>query len=168
MAAGQFKGPVNAPDFRGLIKQDQDLLDRIPQEQTARRAELQRSIDVRVDDLIAATDRSRSLREEAGAYQGNWRDVVLVLCVVLFAVIWWNVPRQDKLAADVHCADPVGGGDRRLRHARCDQEPEQDEAPPRPSPPSAVSSRGARPSFGVVDAPPVSRNPRRMHLGLTR
>jgi hypothetical protein len=47
---------------------------------------------VRVDDLIAATDRSRSLREEAGAYQGNWRDVVLVLCVVLFAVIWWNVP----------------------------------------------------------------------------
>ena len=92
MAAGQFKGPVNAPDFRGLIKQDQDLLDRIPQEQTARRAELQRSIDVRVDDLIAATDRSRSLREEASAYQGNWRDVVLVLCVVLFAVIWWNVP----------------------------------------------------------------------------
>jgi hypothetical protein len=92
MAAGQFKGPMNAPDFRGLIKQDQDLLDRIPQEQTARRAELQRSIDVRVDDLIAATDRSRSLREEAGAYQGNWRDVVLVLCVVLFAVIWWNVP----------------------------------------------------------------------------
>jgi hypothetical protein len=54
--------------------------------------ELQRSIDVRVDDLIAATNRSRSLREEAGAYQGNWRDVVLVLCVVLFAVIWWNVP----------------------------------------------------------------------------
>ena len=92
MAAGQFKGPVKAPDFRGLIKQDQDLLDRIPQEQTARRAELQRSVDVRVDDLIAATDRSRSLREEAGAYQRNWRDVVLVLCVVLFAVIWWNVP----------------------------------------------------------------------------
>ena len=90
VAAGQFKGP----DFRALIKQDQDLLDRIPQEQTARRAELQRTIDMRIDDLISATDRSRSLREAASAYKGNWRDVVLVLCIVLFAVIWWNVPHS--------------------------------------------------------------------------
>jgi hypothetical protein len=77
-----------------LIKQDQDLLDRIPEEQTTRRAELQRTIDVRIDDLISATDRSRSLREAASAYQGNWRDAVLFLCVVLFAVIWWNVPHS--------------------------------------------------------------------------
>jgi hypothetical protein len=90
VAAGQFKGP----DFRALIKQDQDLLDRIPVEQTARRAELQRIIDVRIDDLINATDQSRSLREAASAYKGNWRDVVLVLCIVLFAVIWWNVPHS--------------------------------------------------------------------------
>jgi hypothetical protein len=90
LAAGQSKGP----DFRGLIKQDQDLLDRIPQEQTARRAELQRTIDERIDDLIAATDQSRSLREVASSYKGNWRDVVLVVCVVLFAVIWWNVPHN--------------------------------------------------------------------------
>jgi hypothetical protein len=89
-AAGQFKGQVKAPDFRGLIKQDQDLLKGIPPEQTARRAELQRTIDVRIDDLIAATDRSRSLRQEASGYQGNWRDVVLFVCVVLFAVIWWS------------------------------------------------------------------------------
>ncbi|MCW2653350.1 MAG: Conserved rane protein of unknown function [Mycobacterium sp.] len=90
VAAGQFKGP----DFRALIKQDQDLLDRIPVEQTARRAELQRIIDVRIDDLINATDQSRSLREAASAYKGNWRDAVLVLCIVLFAVIWWNVPHS--------------------------------------------------------------------------
>jgi hypothetical protein len=90
-AAGQLKGPLKAPDFRGLIKQDQDLLKGIPPEQTARRAELQRTIDVRIDDLIAATDRSRSLRMEASGYQGNWRDVVVFVCVVLFAVIWWNV-----------------------------------------------------------------------------
>jgi F0F1-type ATP synthase assembly protein I len=90
LAAGQFKGP----DFRALIKQDQDLLDRIPQEQTARRAELQRIIDMRIDDLIGATDQSRSLREAASAYKGNWRDVVLVVCIVLFAVIWWNVPHS--------------------------------------------------------------------------
>src|ERR1700694_1545159 len=90
VAAGQFKGP----DFRALIKQDQDLLDRIPQEQTARRAELQRTIDMSIDDLIGATDQSRSLREAASAYKGNWRDVVLVVCIVLFAVIWWNVPHS--------------------------------------------------------------------------
>jgi F0F1-type ATP synthase assembly protein I len=90
LAAGQFKGP----DFRALIKQDQELLDRIPQEQTVRRAELQRTIDMRIDDLIGATDQSRSLREAASAYKGNWRDVVLVVCIVLFAVIWWNVPHS--------------------------------------------------------------------------
>jgi len=86
-----LKGPLKAPDFRGLIKQDQDLLKGIPPEQTARRAELQRTIDERIDDLIAATDRSRSLRQEASGYQGNWRDVVLFVCIVLFAVIWWNL-----------------------------------------------------------------------------
>jgi hypothetical protein len=80
-AAGQFKGP----DIRALIKQDQDLLDRIPVEQTARRAELQHTIDMRIDDLINATNRSRSLRKAASSYTGNWRDVVLFLCVVLFA-----------------------------------------------------------------------------------
>jgi hypothetical protein len=46
---------------------------------------------MRIDDLIAATDRRRSLRQEASGYRGNWRDVVLFVCVVLFAVIWWNV-----------------------------------------------------------------------------
>src|ERR1700694_5622512 len=90
VAAGQFKGP----DFRALIKQDQDMLDRIPVEQTGRRAELQRTIDVRIDDLITATDRSRALREAASRYTGNWRDIVLFVCVVLFAVIWWNVPHS--------------------------------------------------------------------------
>jgi hypothetical protein len=90
VAAGQFKGP----DFRALIKQDQDLLERIPVEETARRAELRRTINMRIDDLITATDRSRALREAASRYRGNWRDIVLFLCVVLFAVIWWNVPHS--------------------------------------------------------------------------
>jgi len=90
-AVGQLKGPFKTADFRELIKQDQELLKGIPPEQTARRAELQRTIDERIDDLIAATDRNRSLRQEASGYQGNWRDAVLCVCIVLFAVIWWNV-----------------------------------------------------------------------------
>lgn len=87
IAAGQFRGP----DYRGLIKQDMDLLDRLAPEATARRADLQRTIDARIDDLIEASDKSRALRRAATSYQGNWRDSVLLLCVVLFAVVWWNV-----------------------------------------------------------------------------
>ena len=86
-AAGQIRGP----DFRGMLKQDLDLLDRIPEDQPARRAELQRSINQRIDDLIAANDRSRGLRAAAASYQGNWRDIVLFLCAVLFTIVWWNV-----------------------------------------------------------------------------
>lgn len=87
VAAGQFRGP----DYRGLIKQDMDLLDRLPPEAGKRRAELQRTIDARIDELIDTADRSRALRKAALSYQGNWRDVVLLVCVVLFTIIWWDV-----------------------------------------------------------------------------
>lgn len=87
IAAGQFKGP----DYRGLIKQDMDLLDRLPPDATARRTELQRTIDARIDDIIDSADRSRALRKAALSYRGNWRDVVLLLCVLLFTIIWWDV-----------------------------------------------------------------------------
>ncbi|KKC04944.1 hypothetical protein [Mycobacterium nebraskense] len=87
VAAGQFRGP----DYRGLIKQDMDLLDRLPPEAGTRRAELQRTIDARIDDLIDTADRSRALRKAALSYQGNWRDVVLLACVVLFTIIWWEI-----------------------------------------------------------------------------
>jgi hypothetical protein len=87
IAAGQFRGP----DYRGLIQQDMDLLDRLPQDATQRRAALQRTIETRIDDLIDAADRNRALRKAAMSYRGNWRDVVLLLCVLLFTIIWWDV-----------------------------------------------------------------------------
>jgi hypothetical protein len=87
IAAGQFRGP----NYRGLIKEDMDLLDRLPPEATTRRADLQRTIDARIDDLVYAADRSRALRRAALSYQGNWRDIVLCLCVLLFTIIWWDV-----------------------------------------------------------------------------
>jgi hypothetical protein len=86
-AAGQFKGP----NYRGLIKEDMDLLDRLPEEATKRRAELQRTIEARIDDLVYAADRGRALRRAAVSYRGNWRDIVLLLCAVLFTIIWWDV-----------------------------------------------------------------------------
>lgn len=87
VVAGQFRGP----DYRGLIKQDMDLLDRLPPDDISRRAELRRSIDGRIDDLIDAAERSRALRRAAVSYRGNWRDAVLLLCAVLFTIVWWNV-----------------------------------------------------------------------------
>jgi hypothetical protein len=88
---GVVAGNLRGPDVRGLIKQDMDLLERLPPEQTERRAELQRVIDIRVDDLITAVDKSRSLLELAQSYRGNWRDIVVFVCAVLFTIVWWNV-----------------------------------------------------------------------------
>ena len=85
--AGSFKGP----DYRAMLKDDLDLLAKIPPENVALRAELQRTIDERISDLVATIDKSRQLRESAAAYRGDWRDFVVFLCVVLFAVVWWNV-----------------------------------------------------------------------------
>ncbi len=90
IAAGQFKGP----NYRGLIKDDMDLLDRLPPDAAARRADLQRTIDARIDDLVDAADRTRALRRAALSYQGNWRDIVLFLCALLFTIVWWEVDHQ--------------------------------------------------------------------------
>ncbi|GAS91172.1 hypothetical protein [Mycolicibacterium brisbanense] len=87
MAAGNLK----PPDVRGLIVKDMDLLDRLPAEQTERRARLQASIDQRIDDLVTANERGRQLRLAAASYEGNWRDIVVFICAVLFTIVWWNV-----------------------------------------------------------------------------
>jgi hypothetical protein len=86
-AAGQFVGT----DFRAGIKEDMELLERLPEDETDRRAALRRSIADRIDDLIVANEKRRQLRAAAIVYRGNWRDIVVFLCTVLFAVVWWNV-----------------------------------------------------------------------------
>jgi Flp pilus assembly protein TadB len=87
IAAGNLRGP----DFRGMIAKDMDLLERIPAEQTELRERLKFSIDQRIDDLIRTTERSRELRNAAMSYQGNWRDIVVFICAVMFTIVWWNV-----------------------------------------------------------------------------
>ncbi|HXA11517.1 MAG TPA: hypothetical protein VNW93_04905, partial [Mycobacterium sp.] len=64
------------------------------EEESGRRAALQRSINQRIDDLVQASRRSIELRVAASSYEGNWRDIVLVLCAVLFTIVWWNVPHS--------------------------------------------------------------------------
>jgi hypothetical protein len=88
---GVVAGNLKGPDYRGLIKQDLDLLERIPPDQVERRERLQNSINQRIDDLITTSEKSRSLLETAASYRGNWRDIVVFICAVLFTIIWWNV-----------------------------------------------------------------------------
>ena len=91
---GALMGSVKGPDFRALIKSDIELLDSLPAESVELRAALRRSIDERVWELIATVDRNRSLREAASGYKGNWRDIFVFLCAVMFTLVWWNVPHS--------------------------------------------------------------------------
>ncbi|BBX03144.1 hypothetical protein BST36_04770 [Mycolicibacterium moriokaense] len=86
-AAGSFKGP----DVRGMIAKDMDLLERIPDDQPELKARLKASINERINDLVEGTEKSRALRQAAASYSGNWRDIVVFICAVLFTIVWWNV-----------------------------------------------------------------------------
>lgn len=86
-AAGQLKGP----DYHSAINKDLDLLERLPADQVARRAAILRTVELRIDDLVSATEKSRQWRAVAVSYQGNWRDIVLLVCAVLFTYVWWHV-----------------------------------------------------------------------------
>jgi hypothetical protein len=86
-AAGSFKGP----DVRGMIAKDMDLLERIPDDQPELKARLKASITERIGDLVEGTERSRKIREAAVSYSGNWRDIVVFICAILFTIVWWNV-----------------------------------------------------------------------------
>lgn len=88
---GVLAGNIRAPDVRAIVKQDMELLELLPPEQIERRAELQRVIDIRIDDMIATIDKQRSMIEIAASYRGNWRDIVVFICAILFTIIWWNV-----------------------------------------------------------------------------
>ncbi|TGD87883.1 hypothetical protein BayCH28_08685 [Mycolicibacterium sp. CH28] len=90
IAAGTMKGP----DIRGMIKSDLELLDKLPPEDVELRAALKASIDRRIQDVIVSTEKSRELLDVAASYKGNWRDIVLFVCAVLFTVVWWNIPHS--------------------------------------------------------------------------
>ena len=77
--------------MRDGIKQDLELLEQLPETEAARREELRRSIDDRIDELIVAENTARRLRAAASSYEGNWRDIVLFACTVLFSIVWWSV-----------------------------------------------------------------------------
>ena len=91
---GNASGTMKGPDFRGMIKSDLELLDKIPPEDTELRAALKSSVDRRIQDLIVSTEKNRELLDVAASYKGNWRDIVVFVCAVLFTIVWWNVPHS--------------------------------------------------------------------------
>jgi len=91
---GALAGTIKGPDFRALIKSDMELLDKIPEENVELRSALQASINARVYELIATIDRNREMRLAASTYKGNWRDIVVFVCALLFTLVWWNVPHS--------------------------------------------------------------------------
>lgn len=91
---GTLVGTFKGPDLRTALKSDIELLKSLPEENVELRAELQRTVDMRVHELVAFLDRNYELRQTAGSYRGNWRDVVLFVCALLFTVVWWNVPHS--------------------------------------------------------------------------
>ena len=91
---GALAGTIKGPDFRALIKSDIELLGSLPEESVELRAELKRTIEERVYELIATVDRNRELRLAAGSYKGNWRDIIVFVCALLFTLVWWNVPHS--------------------------------------------------------------------------
>ena len=88
---GVIAGSLKGPDYRAAIKDDLELLEKIPPESAELRAALQRSIDERISDLVVTMDKTRELRQSAVGYKGDWRDAVVFICAVLFTVVWWNV-----------------------------------------------------------------------------
>ena len=89
---GSQAGKTNTKvDLRGIIKEELELLERLPQDQVIRRAALERTIENHLDDLIAANEKALSLKRKTrlATEVSNWRNVVLFLAAVLFVVIAW-------------------------------------------------------------------------------
>ena len=89
---GSQAGKTNTKvDLRGIIKEELDLLERLPQDQVIRRAALERTIENHVDDLVVANEKALSLKRKTRYLTrvSNWRDLALFLAAVLFVVIAW-------------------------------------------------------------------------------
>ena len=91
-AAGSFKGP----DVRAMIAKDMDLLERIPDDQPELKARLKASIDERINDLIEGDGAHARNPRGRSVLQGNWRDIVVFLCAILFTIVWWNVSHSRR------------------------------------------------------------------------
>lgn len=158
IAVGGMKGP----DVRGMIAKDMDLLERIPPDHTELRERLERSIDQRIEDLIATTERSRELRTAAmstratGVLRGQLaRHRGVPLYRAVHDRVVEREPQPHQLAGDVSsrssCCRSSQGSTRReafcVRWAECGATatPPPNSATSRRTVPAARSSAAVRP-----------------------
>jgi len=86
------KSQPNVPDLRAVIRSEMELLQLIPDDQVARRAALKQMIGEHIDDLLLAQEKSREFQSKTRYFtdRGHWRDIVLFVTTVLFAVVIGN------------------------------------------------------------------------------
>ena len=103
---GGLAGTLNAPDLRGVIRSELELLERIPEDQVERRAALERMISEHIDDLLMAIEKKRELQKKTSYFteKGHWRDLILFLTTVLFVVVAWGVDHHRPLWLELFIA----------------------------------------------------------------
>ena len=84
------KSGSNVSDLRAVILSELELLQRIPEDEVARRAALKRMIGEHVDALLVAQEKSREFQRKTRYFTEHWRDIVLFVTTLLFAVIIWH------------------------------------------------------------------------------
>ena len=118
------KSGSNVSDLRAVILTELQLLQRIPEDEVARRAALKRMIGEHVDALLVAQEKSREFQRKTRYFTEHWRDIVLFVTTLLFARDHLaRRPPASNLASAVNCHDCDGGGNGYLCAARLLDEP---------------------------------------------
>ena len=86
------KGSSSIPDLRAVITSELELLQQLPETEVTRRAALKQMIEEHVDDLLVSQEKSREFQRKTRYFteEGHWRDIVLLVTILLFAVIAWH------------------------------------------------------------------------------
>jgi hypothetical protein len=84
------KSGSNAPDLRAVIISELELLQRIPEDEVAHRAALKRMIGEHVEALLVAEQKREQFQQKIKYFTEQWRDIVLFITTLLFAVIIWH------------------------------------------------------------------------------
>ena len=84
------KSGPNVSDLRAVILKERELLQRIPEDEVARRAALERMIEEHIHALLVAQKKSQEFQSNMRYFTENWRDILLFVTTLLFAVIIWH------------------------------------------------------------------------------
>ena len=89
-------GPSGA-DLRAVIISELQVLERIPDDEVARRAAFKRMIGEHVEALLVAQEKSREFKSRTRYFTEHWRDIVVLVTTLLFVVIIWHADHHRPL-----------------------------------------------------------------------